>query len=749
MPPIVKRYLMAVKRHYWAGIVGFLGVTGAAGFVAIQPPAPVLFKSEGILVYVSPPMTFSTTAASIQQQAQGVTGTGLVSDEVIQYVSETLKAQGLKVSPKSLRRGVKATVTLESVLQVDVTYQDSDKEKANTINSVFLEALVDQSRVFNSIQLTRMKDNLTELLPQVENELKQAQAALEQYVRTEAPSLAAAQDGTVISSIATAQNSQRSLDIAIVGLSSQISSLQNRLGLTPDEAYASSALSSDPIIANLRAELYQTESQAAILAQRLQPEHPEMVALENQKQAYEGLLQQRVNEVIGGQNGAQPLQSAAQIRQGSSLDPARQQLANQLVALQAELEQQQELLATQKRLEQELRAEYTQLPNKQIKQAELAQAVALKQTYYSEIQARLADVTLAEKETVGSFVVAQPAKVEATEAQPASPIVTVIAGGVIGVIVGGALIFFLDSADPTFRLGADIQKTLQEQEVPLLGILPHMSPDPVHPHWMPVMTDLDSPYSDLFERFRSNLRRVTEGDPPKVVLVTSTLKDEGKSCTAYNLAIASARAGKRTLLIETDLRSPSQSHVLGVEPEPGSEAEPLRYYDPTRNSIRLVPSVENLYVLPHVEAQIPAAAILESSEMRRTLDDARGRFDFVVLDSPSLSRANDALLVEPYTDGMILVTRPDYTEDGLLTEAIEKFIESETSTVQILGVVINAGETDIPAADDAAHLDEPALTLVDFAEDDTIEMAELENGLHLDNLSMDDPVVTEVIVNQD
>ena len=763
-PPIVKRYLMAVKRHYWVGIVGFMGVTAASGFVALQPPPPVLYKSEGILVYVSPPMTFSATAASIQQQAQGVTGTGLISDEVLEFVSKVLEEQDIKVSPKTLKRGVKAKVTLESVLQVNVTYQGGNKERVNTINSVFMEALVDQSRVFNTIQLTRIKNNLTELLPQVEVELKAAQTALEQYVRTEAPSLAAAQDGSLISSIAAAQNGQRSIEVAIVGLESQIASLQDRLGLTPDQAYASSALSSDPIIANLRAQLYQTESQAAILGQRFQPEHPQMTELANQKAAYEALLQQRVREVIGGQDGAIPLQSAAQIRQDSSLDPARQQLANQLVSLQAELERQQDLFSTQQRLEQELRAEYSQLPNKQIKQAELAQEVAIKQTFYSDIQARLADVTLAEKETVGSFVVAQPAMVETPEVAAASPIVTIIAGSVIGVIVGGALIFFLDSADPTFRLASDIQKLLQEQEVPILGLLPDIPPDPVHPQFMPVITAVESPYLELFERFRSNLQRSTGTTPPKMVLVTSTLKGEGKSFTAYNLAIASARAGKRTLLIETDLRAPSNADVLDAAPDPESSLDPLKYYDPASHSIRLVPAVENLYILPHPGEQIQAAAILESSEMRRTLEDAQGRFDFVILDSPALSRSNDALLLEPYTDGMILVTRPDHTEEGLLTEAIEQFIESETSTVQVLGIAINGNEFDVPAAESNMSDEPPPLTLADLAEQARPEESVDPNDEHdiaiarvMDDMASDahdesavsQTSVAEVVVRQD
>ncbi|MEM9220364.1 MAG: AAA family ATPase [Cyanobacteria bacterium P01_F01_bin.150] len=745
-PPIVKRYLMAVKRHYWAGIVGFVGVTAASGFVAVQPPAPTLYKSEGILVYVAPPMTFSATAASIREQAQGVTGTGLISDEVVEFVSHTLEEQGIKVAPKALRKGVRAKVMMESVLQVDVSYQAEDKENANAINTMFMDALVDQSRVFNTIQLTRMRDNLNELLPKIESELKDAQAELEAYVRTEAPSLAAAQDGTVISAIAAAQNSQRAIEIALVGLKSQISSLQTRLGMTPDEAYASSALSSDPIIANLRAQLYQAESQDAILGQRFQPEHPQMVELANQKAAYESLLQQRVTEVIGGQDGTTPLQSATQIRQDSSLDPARQQLANQLVALQAELEQQQNLLITQQQLEQDLRKEYSLLPNKQIKQAELAQAVALKQAFYSDIQARLADVTLAEKETVGSFVVAQPAQVSTPEVEPGNPIVTIIAGCVIGVIVGGALIFFLDSADPTFRLASDIQKMLQEQEVPILGLLPDIPPDPAQPQLMPVITAVDSPYLELFERFRSNLQRSTGTTPPKMVLITSTLAGEGKSFTAYNLAIASARAGKRTLLIETDLRTPSSAYVLNASPEPESSLDPVKYYDPASNSIRLVTAVENLYILPHPGEQVQAAAILESSEMRRTFEDAKGRFDFVILDSPSLSRSNDALLLEPYTDGMVLVTRPHYTEEGLLTEAIEQFIESETSTVQILGMAVNGHELNIFQSHSESAVP-PPLTLNDLANNmlddnhsvglDVVDELNLDGEMELEDMHLD------------
>ena len=186
----------------------------------------------------------------------------------------------------------------------------------------------------------------------------------------------------------------------------------------------------------------------------------------------------------------------------------------------------------------------------------------------------------------------------------------------------------------------------------------------------------------------------------KVVLITSTVSEEGKSVSAYNLAIASARAGKRTLLIEADLRPPqgaphesySLSRALKVASDPAHSLEPFHYYGQLSECIRLVPTVENLYIVPSLGPSRQAAALLESAEIRQLLEDARGRFDFVVIDSPALSLCNDALLLEPLTDGIILVTRPRFTADSMLAEAVDQLTESEE--FRLLGAIINGA--DIP-----------------------------------------------------
>jgi Mrp family chromosome partitioning ATPase len=131
--------------------------------------------------------------------------------------------------------------------------------------------------------------------------------------------------------------------------------------------------------------------------------------------------------------------------------------------------------------------------------------------------------------------------------------------------------------------------------------------------------------------------------------------------------------------------------------------DPLKYYSNPQDSIRPVSQIENLFILPSLGVQRQAAAILESTEMKHILEDARTRFDFVVLDAPALSLCNDALLLEPFTDGIVLATRPGYTEEGMINEVAEQFLDSDD--VQLLGAVVD--DADMKVSDDYAHHEEP------------------------------------------
>ncbi|MEO0705394.1 MAG: cobalamin biosynthesis protein CobQ, partial [Cyanobacteria bacterium J06649_5] len=90
-------------------------------------------------------------------------------------------------------------------------------------------------------------------------------------------------------------------------------------------------------------------------------------------------------------------------------------------------------------------------------------------------------------------------------------------------------------------------------------------------------------------------------------------------------------------------------------------------------------------------------------EMQRFLKDARTRFDMVILDTPSLTRCDDALLLEELTDGIVLVIRPGVTEKAVLDTAVEELELSDD--VRLLGAVVNAAsistDQDVPPSDEA------------------------------------------------
>ncbi|WP_298921221.1 tyrosine-protein kinase domain-containing protein [uncultured Nostoc sp.] len=691
-PPIVKRYLIAFDKYKWIGLASFALIVAGSTVVAMQPEPPTSYIASAALTYSGPPVSFSTTGSQIQQQGKELNEEVLLSNQIIAAVAEKVDVKPNKLGTSvvlSIPKKNPKTGELESSI-LQLKYVDTDAKRAIQVLAELMQAMIKLSSDINTGRLQAIIQKINDRTPQAKRELQITEKKLEQYDRIERTAILAAENGSLLSAITASQNLQRQIQLTISGVDGQVRSIQNKLGLTVGQAYISSALSADPIIGNLRSQIYQSESQIALLRKDLRPEHPTMIQLLRQKQAAEELLQQRAAEVLGGDGTAAPLQgSVAGIRTQSSLDPARQQLANQMVALQTQGETLQQQLAQEIQQEALLRREYSLIPNKQLERSRLEQEVGLKKAIYDQMQAKLTDAKTAEAETTSSLSIARRPTVVVDVKPPKSVPITLAVGGFLGVLVGGGVIFLLGALEGTFKTREDIRESLKQREVALLGEVPLMPVDDLDKEAVPVVLSADSPYLEFYEKFRSNLRRIG-GKTLKVVLITSTSSLEGKTASAYNLGIASARAGKRTLIIETDLRSPSRCTSLKVIPDPDASIEPLRYYANLSECIRLVPDVQNLYILPSPGPVRQSAAILESSEMRRLMEDVRERFDLVVLDTSSLSISNDPLLIQPYSDGIVLVARPHYTQENMLGEAIDQLVESELG---LLGVIING--TDI------------------------------------------------------
>jgi capsular exopolysaccharide synthesis family protein len=694
--PLIKRYLLAVDRYKLLLPAGLaLGLTGG-GLVTSMPDAAPIYTVEATLVGNRPTTIFSATGTEVRQPIEAVTADSLFSDEII---AKTAKEAGLE--PKVMMRTFKVSLPAAAAAsgkkaaaaspeKVKLEYKDSNQNRAKQVITSLVKSAIERSKVGNSARLNEVMKSLNQRLPKVKSELTTAEQNLEAYDRVEGPALIAAQNGSISSAIAQGENQKRALQVQIEGLNAEITSLQGKLGMNPDEAYVSSALSADPRLNAITSQIAQLNSQLAIATKDLRPDHPTVIQLTNQIQVYETQLKQRVSEVMGGGGVARPL--PVDIGQSSSLDPERQRLAIRLVELNTTRDSLTRQLAIVGQSGITLREQLQNLPNKQLARVRLEDQLKLKKTLHDQMQAKLVDAKTAEAETVSSLSLGQFNAVPLEPTAPKNPLLLILGGGIGGLILGAGAIFLLDMLEGTFYTPEDLRESLKNQDVLVLGMLPNMPIQELHQS-LPLLIHGELLYGESYDRFRSNLR-LNEGKLPRMVLVTSTIASEGKSTVAYNLAIAAARAGKRTLIMELDLRSSSHSKTVNVNLDGDQQLEPLRYFAQANDCIQIVPDIENLYLIPSPGIQRQASSILESNEIKRLLEDVRGRFDFVVVDSPALSQSNDALLLEPHTDGLVLVTRPGITQQAILTEAIDQLNESEM--VRSLGAVVNGIEIQLP-----------------------------------------------------
>lgn len=215
------------------------------------------------------------------------------------------------------------------------------------------------------------------------------------------------------------------------------------------------------------------------------------------------------------------------------------------------------------------------------------------------------------------------------------------------------------------------------------------------PDWKPRLSvgpDIDPLFAEQFRRLAASLIQSQRTDQLKSVLITSATPSEGKTLSALNLAmILSESYRRRVLLIDADLRKPMISEALNMAVADGlSEA----IYGSDDRKVTLVQLTETLTLLPAGRPQGDPLSGLTSMRMNRLLDEARTRFDWVIVDSPPLGAAADAGLICPMVDAALIVIRAGLTPHAAIQRTIETLGKD-----RILGVVLNGADGQMIAGD--------------------------------------------------
>lgn len=203
-----------------------------------------------------------------------------------------------------------------------------------------------------------------------------------------------------------------------------------------------------------------------------------------------------------------------------------------------------------------------------------------------------------------------------------------------------------------------------------------------------------SQVSEAFRALRTSLLLSQAEHPPQVILVTSALPREGKTTAAVNLAVTLAQLGDRTLLLDSDLRKPGIRRALNLTT--GKEAG-LSSYLAGVSTLEEVciphPAISNLVALTTGPIPPSPADLLSSHRMIEAIAELRRRFKFVVIDSPPVMAATDAVILSAQTDGVLLVVRSGETPKEAFTRTRDLLAAVKS---RLLGVVLNAVDSSAP-----------------------------------------------------
>jgi len=225
----------------------------------------------------------------------------------------------------------------------------------------------------------------------------------------------------------------------------------------------------------------------------------------------------------------------------------------------------------------------------------------------------------------------------------------------------------------------------------LIGGIPQISQVEERKRPLIVGNDLDDGLTESFRSMYSRIQMNSNADYPKIILVTSAIPSEGKSLISANLAYSCANHGRKTILIDFDLRRPGLHKFCGIENNTGlvtliNEAKNGmdRLSELTQKTLH--PIHDNLFLLPSGGKTRAATEMLESNEFEMVINHVRTLAEVIIIDSPPIGLFPDSLAIARKVEEVLFVTRYGKVSRKVAKNLIENI---EETGANVLGVVLN------------------------------------------------------------
>ncbi len=302
------------------------------------------------------------------------------------------------------------------------------------------------------------------------------------------------------------------------------------------------------------------------------------------------------------------------------------------------------------------------------------------QVRYTEAFNNLNQLQQAQAKESSNIVLIETAQPSTTPIRP-NILTNTILAIIIGSLVAVGLIFLIEYLDDTVK---SQEQVLADTKLSTLGAIAQIkASDPSES--IIAFTSPRDPLSEAYRVLRTNLGFSAIDGALRSIVVTSGSPGEGKSTTAANLAIVMAQAGKRVVIIDSDLRRPVQHKILSVGNNRGLTTALLDNETPVTFHLQNT-KIKGLRILSSGPIPPNPAEILSSQRMQNLIDELYDEADVLVFDTPPVLTVTDAAVLSPQVDGTLFVVQVGKTRRDTLVQAVERVMKTNAHP---LGVVLN------------------------------------------------------------
>lgn len=374
-----------------------------------------------------------------------------------------------------------------------------------------------------------------------------------------------------------------------------------------------------------------------------------------------GLEDITLNQLIGAYNQAQlerkllldgnvPVSNASVVQLDGQLEKLRLSIRENLRNIRAATGS---LLSSIRAGGQIGQSQLSSMPTKIKELAEIKRQVATYQALHELFLTKREETAIARASTVSNSSVVDVAALNQTPVSPNRKSVQLIAF-LIGIALPAIFIFLAELFNDKILSRFDIEKITP---TPILGEVGHSFSE----NMLVASKGNRSMVAEQFRIIRSNLQYFLQKKEKATILVTSTFSGEGKTYVSSNIAAVHALAGKKTVLLEFDIRKPKILSGLNMEKGPGISNYLVGKVDDISMLIRPVASHDNLFVMGCGPVPPNPAELLLDERINKLFQYLQSNFDFVVIDTAPVGMVSDAMTIGKFADCTIYLTRQNYS----------------------------------------------------------------------------------------